>query len=181
MILNTTVLGKYMAGNDVMLEKLERIADEILRLLHIRLSEQTLHSLVQFGLFCMIGVSNAVISYGLNVAVLLLLKSAQVPWDYIAGNLVAFFLSVLWSFFWNSRMVFAQEKAASRSVWKTLIKTYIAYGFTGILLNNLLSWLWIDVFGISKYIAPLINILISTPINFFLNKLWAFSEKKRAE
>lgn len=164
-----------------MIEKLERIADKILQLFHIRLAKQTLHSLVQFGLFCMIGVSNAVVSYGLNVAVLLLLKSAQVSWDYIAGNLVSFALSVLWSFFWNSRLVFTQEKTTNRSLWKTLLKTYISYAFTGIFLNNLLSWLWIGVLGVSKYIAPLINILISTPINFFLNKLWAFSERGKAE
>jgi putative flippase GtrA len=36
------------------------------------------------------------------------------------------------------------------------------------------SWVWINVFGISKYVAPLINLVISIPLNFIINKFWAF-------
>lgn len=56
-----------------------------------------------------------------------------------------------------------------------LLKTYAAYALTGILLNNILSWLWIERFDISKYVAPLINLIISVPLNFVINKLWTFS------
>ena len=92
----------------------------------------------------------------------------------MAANTVAFILSVLWSFMLNSIFVFKKEEGEKRNPWKTLLKTYIAYGFTGIVLNNILSFIWINIFGISKYIAPLINLIISIPVNFFMNKLWAF-------
>lgn len=130
----------------------------------------------QFIKFGIVGVSNTVISYGLNVLVIFLLRNAHVSWDYVAANLVAFALSVLWSFFWNNKYVFTQSKDGHRSALKTLLKTYIAYGFTGIVLNNLLSFVWIDLLGVSKYIAPLINLLFSVPINFLINKYWAFRE-----
>ena len=66
------------------------------------------------------------------------------------------------------------QEGQQRSVWKALLKTYLAYGFTGIILNNILSWLWITKFGISKFIAPVINLIVSVPLNFIINKLWAF-------
>ncbi len=107
----------------------------------------------------------------LNVLVLLALKPLNVSWDFIVGNMVAFILSVLWSFYWNNRFVFTVQEGQHRSIWRSLLKTYVAYGFTGIILNNILSWLWINVLDISKFIAPLINLIISVPVNFIINKI----------
>lgn len=135
-------------------------------------------TVVQFIKFSIVGVSNTAISYLLNVVVLFLLQPYQVIWDYIAGNIISFILSVLWAFYWNNRIVFTVEQGNHQSIWKTLLKTYIAYGFTGIILNNILSWLWISVIGISKYIAPLINLIFSVPLNFIVNKLWTFKSDK---
>lgn len=133
---------------------------------------------IQFIRFCTVGLSNTLLSYGLNVLILMLLASFDWKWDYVAGNIIAFVLSVLWSFYWNNRFVFRSEEREKRNIWKALIRTYLAYGFTGILLNNLLSWIWISVMGISKYIAPLMNLVISVPLNFLINKFWAFKQEK---
>ena len=147
--------------------------------LHLKLKESTVDSLIQFVKFGLVGVSNTVISYVLNVIVLLLLHPYAVSWDYIAGNVIAFILSVLWSHYWNNRFVF-HEEGQNRNTWITLLKTYLAYGFTGIVLNNMLSHVWINVFGISKFIAPLINLFISVPLNFLINKLWTFDSKSKS-
>lgn len=144
------------------------------KMMRITLDEKKMDVFVQFIKFGIVGVSNTIISYILNVLVLLALKAANVSWDYIVGNLVAFVLSVLWSFYWNNRFVFTIGNGKKRSFWKALLKTYISYGFTGIILNNILSFIWIDKIGISKFIAPLINLIVSVPLNFIINKLWAF-------
>lgn len=136
---------------------------------------------IQFIRFCIVGLSNTLLSYGINVLILVVLAPLKWEWDYVAANIIAFALSVLWSFYWNNRFVFHGEKKGKRALGKMLIKTYLAYGFTGILLNNALSWLWISVLGISKYIAPLINLFISVPLNFILNKFWAFSQEGNNE
>ena len=128
----------------------------------------------QFIKFGIVGVSNTVISYLLNVLVLYALASFNLSWDWLAGNIVAFALSVLWSFYWNNKYVFTLEEGKERSIGKALLKTYISYGFTGIVLTNILSYVWINCFVISKYIAPLINLVVSVPFNFIINKLWAF-------
>lgn len=127
----------------------------------------------QFIKFGMVGVTNTLLSYGINVGVLYLLRDKALAYDYVIANIVAFLLSVLWSFYWNNRLVF-DSKQGWNNILKALLKTYISYGVTGIILNNILSFIWIHVLGVSKLIAPLINLVFSVPINFLLNKYWAF-------
>ena len=127
----------------------------------------------QFIRFCVVGVTNTLLAYVLNIGTILALSRFQVSWDYVAGNIVSFALSVLWSYYWNNRFVFhAGEKPVFSLA--TLLKTYAAYGFSGIILTNILSYVWIEHFHISKMIAPLINLVVTVPINFLVNKYWAF-------
>ena len=135
---------------------------------------QTFKEFLQFGL---VGVSNTIISYLLYVVTLLLVSKSGVKFDYIIANIVSWLLSVLWSFYWNTKFVFKKEEGEKRNIWAALFKTYVSYGFTGLILNNILSVLWVSVLHISKMLAPIINLVISIPINFFMNKLWAFGKK----
>ena len=155
---------------------IESCLDKIADLLKISLSNEKKNTIVQFIKFGIVGASNTLISYGLNVLVLFLLSPFHFRWDWVLGNAVAFILSVLWSFYWNNKYVFALEEGEKRNLIKALLKTYVSYGFTGIILNMALSYLWIEVFGISKYITPLINLIISVPLNFLINKFWAFKK-----
>ena len=135
---------------------------------------QTFKEFLQFGL---VGVSNTIISYLLYVVTLLLVSKSGVKFDYIIANIVSWLLSVLWSFYWNNKFVFKKEEGEKRNIWAALFKTYVSYGFTGLILNNILSVLWVSVLHISKMLAHIINLVISIPINFFMNKLWAFGKK----
>ena len=139
-----------------------------------RLENGRLAPLVQFVKFGLVGVTNTAVSYVINILVLKLLQPYHLSWDFVAGNVVAFVLSVLWSFYWNNKYVFRKGEGQTRNLGRALLKTYVAYGLTGIVLANVLSWVWINVFGISKYVAPLINLVVSIPLNFIINKFWAF-------
>jgi len=136
-------------------------------------------NLMQFVKFGIVGVSNTVISYVLYAVTLLgLQKAGWLPKvDYLVAQVVAFVLSVLWSFYWNNKYVFTMEEGQSRNMWHALAKTYVSYSFTGLFLNSILLFLWVDILGISEFIAPIINLLISVPINFIINKFWAFKSK----
>ncbi len=136
--------------------------------------------IVQFFKFGIVGASNTAISYIVYALTLFIIGLfGKVRWDYFAANTLSFLLSVLWSFYFNNRFVFSKDKPhTKKEILKILLKTYIAYGFTGLILNNLLSILWIDVLGVSKYLAMLPNLVISIPINFILVKLWAFGDKQ---
>ena len=124
------------------------------------------------------GLSNTIISYVIYVVSLLIMQKYQMlpKTDYLVAQFFGFVLSVLWSFYWNRRFVF--KEGAEKVSWPVaLLKTYASYAFTGILLNSILSFLWVEYLHIPKLIAPVINLLVSVPLNFILNKFWAFGEK----
>ena len=134
------------------------------------------NSLMQFVRFGIVGVSNTVIGYLLYTVSLLWLRKFGIlsGIDYIVAQIIGFVLSVLWSFFWNNKVVFTLKEGQRRNVWKALLKTYISYSFTGVFLNSVLIVLWVQIFHISAFVAPIINLLISVPINYIINKFWAF-------
>jgi len=135
--------------------------------------------LMQFVKFGIVGLSNTVLSYVLYAVTLLGLKKAGIfpESDYLISQVVAFVISVAWSFYWNNKMVFTQEEGTTRVWWKALIKAYISYSFTGLFLNSVLLFIWVQLLGISEFIAPIINLLVSVPINFLINKFWAFKSE----
>lgn len=134
-------------------------------------------NLIQFIKFGLVGVSNTIVGYVLNLLCLLLLSRHAVCYDYIIANTVSFVLGVLWSFYWNERFVFIENKENYRNNRLVrLLKMYMSYAFTGIILNNVLSYVWISVLGISKLIAPLINSAVGVPVNYLINKKWTFEE-----
>lgn len=149
------------------------------RIFRMHLSTKAWDDLFQFIKFCLVGVTNTIIGYMIYLVIVWLLSPFQVSWDYIAGNLMEYLLSVLWSFWLNEKLVFTLKENEERSKLKSLMKSYATYAFTGIVLNNVFAYVWIKKLGLSKYIAPILNLLASVPINFLLSKLWAFRAKKK--
>lgn len=149
------------------------------KVLHLNLSDEQRHTITQFVKFGIIGLSNTLISYLIYLVVLLLFQRFSVlpNVDYLIAQFVGFVLSVLWSFYWNEKCVFGLQKGEKRNVWLALLKTYISYAFTGLFLNGVLSVLWVEILSVPKLYAPIINLLISVPLNFVLNKFWAFRNK----
>lgn len=142
------------------------------------LTEDIFLSFMQFVKFGIVGLSNTMICYALYAASLLGFQRFHVfpEEDYLIAQVIAFLLSVLWSFYWNNKMVFTVEDGKSRAVWKALLKTYAAYSFTGLFLNSILLIFWVRVVRISEFLAPALNLLVSVPLNFIINKFWAFKE-----
>lgn len=135
---------------------------------------------MQFVKFGIVGLSNTIIAYIIYGGMLFLFE--RIGWfsdvDYLIASFFSFVLSVLWSFYWNSKKVFVVKEGEERKVLPALIKTFISYSFSGLILGNILLIIWVRVFSISKYIAPLINLIVTIPMNFIINKFWAFKTKK---
>ncbi len=154
---------------------MKTILERIAALFKLRFSERTIQAFIQFIKFSMIGVTNTLIYFIVNAIVIIFLRPYALPYDFIIGNILGFLISVLWSFYWNNKYVFYGGESNQRNIFGALIKAYISYGFTGIILNNILSYIWFHVFGISKIAGPLLNVIFAVPINFLLNKYWAFN------
>jgi putative flippase GtrA len=131
---------------------------------------------VQFFKFGIVGLSNTIIGYVIYAVSLKILRYNK--WfsncDIYMAQLVMFLLSVAWSFFWNNRIVFKKKAGVKRNILAALLKTYISYALTSLLLSEILLMFWVRLLGINGYVAPAINLLITVPLNFIIQKYWAF-------
>ena len=138
--------------------------------------DKNLTSLIlQFIKFGIVGLSNTAISY------IIYFLLVYFDLHYLIASIIAFFISVLNSFFWNNKYVFKKEAGQKRNIAKSLVKTYVSYAFTGLFLQNVLLFVFIEFIKISKYIAPFFGLIITIPLNFVLNKLWIFNPVKHKE
>ena len=118
---------------------------------------------IQFIKFGIVGLSNTAIGLGSYYLFLWL------GWHYMLANVMSWIISVFNAFYWNSKYVFY----ASSSWLRALFRTYLSYGLSfvigAIVLYALVEW-----GGVSDVIAPLLVLIITIPLNFVLNKFWAF-------
>ena len=122
--------------------------------------------ILQFFKFGIVGLSNFLI----HMSVYYILIFAGV--FYIISYIIAFILATINSFYWNRKFVFKQTTG---NKYKQLVKVFTVYSST-ILLSTATLYIMVDIIGISELIAPILNIFITTPINFMLNKFWAFRD-----
>jgi len=128
---------------------------------------------VQFVKFGIVGVSNTLISLviyyiGLYFGIY-----------YVISNVLGFFAGTLNAYYWNNKYVFRKEEGEERSTAKSMVKVFVSYGIS-LGLSTALLVLWVDVVGIHEKIAPLLNLCITIPLNFVMNKFWAFRAEKKA-
>lgn len=132
-------------------------------------------AIIQFIKFGTVGAINTVLSYAItNGAYYLLHLHEQI------SNIIAFVITVFISFMLNGRFVFTENKE-ERNFWKSLLKVYASYSITGVFLTAILLYIEEELLGIPHYIATLMNLLVTIPLNFILNKFWAYKEKGKSE
>ena len=122
----------------------------------------------QFMKFGIVGVSNTLISLGCYYVLV------YFGVHYLLANGVGFVVSVCNSYFWNSRYVFKDKK--EQSGLRDFVKVFCSYGVS-FCLSSVLMVLFVQVLGISEYLAPILRLVFTIPLNFVMNKLWAFKEK----
>jgi putative flippase GtrA len=125
---------------------------------------------IKFGI---VGVSNTLIS----MAVYYLCLALGI--HYIAANVLGFIVGTINAYFWNNKYVFKKQENEVRDTKKSVIKVFISYGFT-LGLSTMLLAFWVDGLHISDKIAPVLNLLVTIPVNFVLNKFWAFRGERKS-
>ena len=135
----------------------------------------SLSGLVQFIKFGLVGVSNTLISYAVeNGCYYWLFASLAERPRVIWANVLAFVISVTNSYYWNNRFVFCRgEKLGCRTHLRTYLKTVACYGVTGLLLGPWLK-LVLTGWGVPYYLGSLMTLVVTIPLNFVLNKFWAY-------
>lgn len=118
---------------------------------------------IKFGL---VGVLNTIINWVLFI----LLNSIGVY--YIISNIIAYSISTLNSYLWNSKWVF---KYNGDNVNQTTFK-FITLNIIGLVLNTIILFLLVDIIKLPKIIALIITTGIVMILNYFINKLWVFKK-----
>lgn len=153
-------------------ELLEEVCHFVIyKIFRLKFDEQKWNAFMQFVKFGLVGVSNTLISY---VTYLICISFGM---NYLLAQGIGFVISVTNSFYWNNKYVFVAEDGKQRSLLYTYVKTVLSYAGTGLVLASGLLILWVDVLHIPEVIAPLINLVITIPLNFIINKLWAFKSR----
>lgn len=122
----------------------------------------------QFLKFGVVGVSNTLIS--LSVYYVLVYFGCH----YALANAGGFALSVINAFYWNNKYVFVDKQ--EKSLLKAFLKVFASYGGS-FLISMVLITVFVEVFHISEWLAPILRLVVTIPINFVVNKLWAFKDK----
>ena len=128
------------------------------------------NSLWQFIKFGIVGVGNTLIS--LVIYYVFIYISADL---YLWGSFVGWIVSVANAFYWGNKVVFKTTDNTQKSFWARLLKSYITYGATFLLTQGLL-YIEVTSWGVSEWIAPIINLIITIPLNFVINKFWTFKK-----
>lgn len=129
---------------------------------------QRKESILQFIKFAIVGFSNTLIS--LAVYYILVFFGLH----YVLANACGFVVSVCNAFYWNNKYVFREK--TETSTLRAFGKVFLSYGGS-FLLSTVLISLFVEVLHVSEYIAPLLRLVVTVPLNFLVNKLWAFKDK----
>ncbi|MCR4746666.1 MAG: GtrA family protein [Lachnospiraceae bacterium] len=155
-------------------------------------------SLVQFIKFGLVGASNSIIYYLVEmlsyyrifintdfspIVVILLKIGISLSVDEIkvvVVTAIAFIISVINSYFWNSRYVFNKDgNMGVKQHVAAFLKTVLCYGVTGLIISPIIK-ITLKNIGIAYWITSLVTLMLMLPLNFILNKFWAFgSERNR--
>lgn len=128
-------------------------------------------ALLQFIKFGMVGAINTILSYLITNAGYYLLHFHEQ-----LCNLISFLITVLISYLLNSRFVFQQTKEDRQPWYKALAKVYASYALTELALTGILLFIQERRFGVPHFAATFINLCITVPLNFVLNKFWAYKK-----
>lgn len=134
----------------------------------------------QFVKFGMVGVSNTLISYGIEMLCYYLLfaqsemgESAKI----LTATALGFVVSVSNSYYWNNRFVFVSEhKKSLKEHAAAYLRMTLCYASTGLVLAPLLK-LYVSSLGVAYWLLSMGVLMITIPLNFVLNKFWAFRKR----
>lgn len=133
-----------------------------------RLLQKLPPSIMQFLKFGLVGALNTILSYLItNGCYYLLHMHEQV------SNLISFLITVFVSYLLNSRFVFRPEDG-QQPWYRALAKVYASYALTELVLMGIFLFVQERLLGIPHFIATFLNLCVTVPLNFLLNKFWAY-------
>jgi len=140
----------------------EKIVRLILKILHLSVSEDIFHLLVQIFKFGIVGVVATLIDF---IFLYLLKDICNLP--LILANTLSFSISVIYNYIASMTFVFDIDKSKSKS--KNFV-IFVICSVIGLLLNNLIVYIVTEVAGIYHMISKVIATIFVMIFNFITRK-----------
>jgi len=122
--------------------------------------------------YVLVGTITTGISFAVYTVVLLLTKG--ITWDYHIANAVSFVISVTVAFFLNRRVVFRVSPGGKRNAFRQgaafFVMRLVSFGVSAGLLA-----LMVDVAGMDKLLAKIIENIFIILINYVISKRYIFN------
>ena len=128
---------------------------------------KTVKQFMQFGI---VGVINTLSSWVVYYP-LIFFKV-----DYILATTLAYFISSIIGYLLNKVWVFKSKEKKTKS----LVKYYVVY-ISSYFLNIGCMYLFVQIMGISTYIAPILVLFVTVPYNYLFSRFWVFKSVKYDE
>ena len=128
------------------------------------------NDLIKFIRFSIVGVGNTLV----NWIIFFILNQCGV--HYIIANIIAYAVATINSYIWNSLWVFKYGQGLKVN---TSVKFFIL-NLIGLTVNTSIMYVLVDIFNFKKFVALVIASIFVVIMNYTVNKLWVFREKKVA-
>ena len=128
------------------------------------------NDLIKFIRFSIVGVGNTLV----NWIIFFILNACGIY--YIISNIIAYAVATINSYIWNSLWVFKYGQGLKIN---TSIKFFIL-NLIGLTVNTSIMYVLVDIFNFKKFVALVIASIFVVIMNYTVNKLWVFREKKVA-
>ena len=126
------------------------------------------NDLIKLIRFSIVGVGNTLVNWG----IFFILNAFGVY--YIISNIIAYIIATINSYIWNSLWVF---KCGQGLNINTSVKFFIL-NLVGLTVNTTIMYILVDILNFNKFIALVIASVLVVMMNYTINKLWVFKEKK---
>ena len=113
--------------------------------------------LLEIARFLLAGLATTVFSYGIYLALLLVLP-------YMLAYAASYIAGIVFSYCINTYFVFS-----GRFSFRTFLKFPVVY-LAQFAINAAVVWLAVDRFGMRKEFAPLIAIVLSIPVTYLMSR-----------
>lgn len=133
----------------------------------IKIKEEKWQAFMQFVKFGIVGLSNTAIT------IIVYEICVVIGIHYQVSYFIGYLAGIVNAFYWNNKYVFKEQVGEERSLIKAFVKCVMSYA-GGYVCSSALLFLWVRILGFPKFLSPLISLLVTIPLNFVLNKKWAF-------
>lgn len=132
--------------------------------------------IMQFAGFGMVGIMNTLLSLFVTYIVMFLLKyifDIYTMWSLNVCTTFGYVAGVCNSYYWNNKYVFTNKKENNGK--RIFVKVFICYGIT-YLISILFMDILVNYLFVPSLVAPILRLVVTIPLNFIANKLWAFKD-----